>query len=203
MLALLSKKSSKHLDAELLKKFEEEYREARMTLRTLAKKMFPNFESDPKKLALIQEVIQKGDLNGSTWLATAREAVVKLCPDYATAQGERKDDIEKFQEVLIKMHQRDIELKEALGSIANEILECMFPNKFIDMKIPPVLPGSVMNFLFDFFAMDSIASFLKGIFDPMENDPSLVQEWENDLKARVGVPDLGSLHEAPSAFVGH
>lgn len=192
ILSLFSQKAKEHIDSKRLEEIEKKYRIARRDLPVLTKKLFPNIEKEPEKQALIKKFIREGNLNDADGHT--------LIPDYETATDERGHDIQIFIAHILSLHGRHQELHQLFTQVAENVLVYLFPNKFADMELPSFLQGKIGEMLYDYFVRDLIVDLLQESYEPLEQDPTRIQNWEKEIKARVTTPDLQPAVQAPAAL---
>ena len=228
ILSLLSQKGSAHLNATQLSEIEKKYRESRESLAILKKKLFPNIDLKPTDQELTEEELTKQEQIRKTkeellrkLIEEADEDSFKLLqiqklikeeePDSADlpllselwvtpTDKEKSPENQKFLKIFRDLNERHIKLKELFSQLADDILPLLFPNKFKDMELPPVLRPFAEP-LYDWLVKDAISDFLLKSYEPLENDETRNKEWKNDLETRLCIPDLKDVMNAPPTFV--
>ncbi len=197
ILSLFSQKVSACVNRQFLADIEEKYRDDRAQLPILSKQVIPDIESNPEKQALIQRFIQEGDLS--------HQLTFKLFPEYENASLDRRKEINQLLSLLMRLNKRHIALQKVFETVADEILVCLFPEKLKDMEIPSLFkfPGIVqlLGMVYNSFVRSAVVDLLQQSYDSVENDPTKIQNWKNDLQTRVGAPDLKPVIQAPSALL--
>jgi len=208
ILSLFCRQGSEHLSAARLNQIEEQFRPYRDQLSAQTKQKFPEIAKKPEQQTLIQKLIrelrqelekQDGDRDAEI---LRHKILPELFPDFDTAEGERRDEINGL--ILCARHQM---LHSLFSKLADDILFPLFPHRFADMEIPWVLKCSVgginlADWLYNSFAKSSLVDFLQGSYESLEDDATRKEAWKNDLQARSGlsVQELEPVIQAPSAF---
>lgn len=180
ILSLICQECSSDIDAKELRKLEEKYREAQTKMGELKKKLGITEGNifDPESLDLLPLSHELG---------------------LFSANRERAKDVEEFIEVSRLLKERDEKLKAIFSKLADKILMLLFPNKFQDMELPPILKP-IAETLFNWLAKGTIVELLQSSYEPMEDNVVRREEWIADLQTRLVAPDLKAVIEAPTAF---
>lgn len=219
VLSFLSQRAGARVTREKLEAIRKRSVDARAELAVLTKKLLPEIETKPEQQALLVEYA-KADISFSR----KGEIFKELFPDdfrftisrlpgggYQEVQDpltpvERIARQKELDDFFLGLCTSDGELKELFGLFADDVLECLFPNKKIVIPeiesyrgLSYILPH-LLPLIYNFFIKDSLVDFLVTSYKPIEKDPSRTEGWEKTLKGHMGVDDLHTILEAPTAL---
>jgi hypothetical protein len=201
ILSLFSQKAGAHINRKQLGDLEEKYRYARKALHDQTQQLFPGIDQQPDMKEnvqkYIQEYIKSTDANRKNDIKHALFSAID------SISGQKAKDIDSFFATLEILHTRDQEFHKLFALITDDILLYLFPNKFADMEAPGLLQyGWIQDWIYNSFVKDPLASFLQESFEALENDFARNKVWEDELQERVGAPDLQTIIQASSSFLG-
>jgi hypothetical protein len=200
VISLLCQRAGTHIDAQHLASIESKYRKHHADLPNQIATLFPDIKNQPQMDESVRKYIQE-------YIKTTdkgRKDVIKhaLFPHLDTLTGQKAKDVDAFIATLDALHQKDRELNQLFSQVADAILLYFFPKKFSDMEAPAVLQvGFIQNSLYDNVLKALVADILQESYEPLENNITRKEGWENDLQECIGAPDLNPVIQAPSALL--
>lgn len=130
--------------------------------------------------------------------------VKRLFPNFDQLPDPWVDDIQSLLDTIKKEVKQEEDLTKIFGSISGEIFTLLFPDKFLGIFCPGI--GSAVtgtSFIHEkIFKMglDSIGSFLKDQFAPM-NNPEQRAGWAKQIQDRVGMQGIETLTQGPTILM--
>lgn len=202
VMSLLSHKAGQHINHERLKELENNYREDQANLTHLIGEVFPEIKDQPDSQAALQLYI-KEYLHWKT--DKSRQSTIKkdLFPNLDSIGGKKAKDIQAFFTTLDSLHRKSHEMHHLFTQVSEDVLLCLFPNKFDDL---PEFKGWGLSaatfFKYDFnFLRNIVADLMQDSYEPLENDLVRNESLEQDLITRLGTPDLNPVVQAPSTLL--
>lgn len=201
LFSFLCHKGRKHINQKSLEGIQKRAAQMQAEFTRLAKKLLPDLETNPQQRALIDEYIQSDNQ------LSKKEILQKIISEFAKIEGEneqeereRVEDTTSFTRCLHALNQQhlDVELKELFGLFADDLLECLFPNKRMIIPIPALSRFSPL--IYSGVVKKLLVDFLVTSYKPMAKNHSRQDNWEKTLKGHMGVEDLDTILEAPAAL---
>jgi len=210
VISFLCQKGERHVDQGRIEGIERKYHKDELDLVAHIQRLFPGIDDRPEEKAVlvinIQEYIKSTD-------SKRKEAIEnELFPDFKAGlySAQAKREIQTLFCTLDNLHGKHQELNQLFSLLSEDILLSLFPNKLSDIKevqglltnfrIPMMMEKNLGDMIFDGIT-GAVAKTLQESYVPLENNKVRGQEWERDLKTRLGVPDLRLFVEAPSALL--
>lgn len=191
-------KGSTHLNEARLAEIEEKYRSVRADVPVLLKELFPAIETDIKKQVLVKDYTHQ--------LLNPRQRIKMRDELFETQLGIvwNENTSAKMLELDTKLwllNERHVELNTLFKNVADDFLVLLFPQKFNEVELPPLVPANVAEIIYDIYVKIPLADFLQESYEPIETDVTRIENWEKDLQVRVGAPDLKTMIKAPTSFL--
>lgn len=199
IISLLSQKVGAHIDQAMLAGIEKKYQKNRVDLAAHMEKLFPGIDWEMEKSL---QLYIKEYMKFATDAGRRNKIKSDLFPDFATATGQRADDIKAFFETLDVLRDKNRELNLIFMQVSDDILHSFFPNGLSGIpELKGKLTGGRLESWVSGYIQSTVSDLLQDTYESLENDTVRNEAWEEDLRTRLGVSDVNPIIEAPLSFL--